>query len=83
MEMTQRESVRVLIVADTQADVVILQRHFKNCHRYNVKNEYATNMQNLWDKLSEEQFDLIFLDNRLTGGITALDVLRDFQRVLA
>jgi len=79
LEITQKESVRVLIVADTQAEVVILQRHFKNCHRYNVKNEYATDMQNLWDKLSDEQFDLVFLENRLAGGITALDVLRDFQ----
>jgi len=69
----------VLIIDDNQDDVEILQWHLNHCYTYDIKSENAVDVHHLWGKLSDSRFDIIFLDNRLGGGVTARNVLMDFH----
>jgi len=73
------EDIQILIVDDNEADAVIVQRHLKRCRNYTVKSEYAADLDHALKKINSQHFDLIFLDNRLDGGITAKEVLEAFR----
>lgn len=77
--MTEKELIRVLVIDDDQEDAMILQRYLGNFHECTVETAYADSPEPALEKLGNECFDLILLDNRLSSGITASEVLTDFK----
>ena len=78
--MEKRENIRILIIDDDREDALIIQRHLEKFSGCTVETEYAENPQHALEKLAGARFDLIILDNRLGSGVTALDVLEDYNR---
>ena len=74
-QMIQEKVIRALIIEDCQSDAMILQRCLTQCQGETVETEHASDLQQALEVLADRQFDLIFLDNSLGGGITAKDVL--------
>ena len=75
----QEPLVHALIIDDSRDDARILQRHLSRCRRVMVETGYAADLQQALAKLAGEAVDIIFLDNRLGGGVTARDVLESFR----
>lgn len=78
--MEQEKVVQALIIDDNRADAIILERYLGRCRGHRVKTGYAADLHQSLEKLAGEHFDLIFLDNRLGGGVTARSVLESFRK---
>ncbi|MHC4216190.1 MAG: response regulator, partial [Planctomycetota bacterium] len=78
--MEIKEIIRVLIVDDDSEDAMIIQRYMEQFTGYMVETEHAENPHSALEKIADTDFDLIILDNRLGLGVTALDVLEDYNR---
>ncbi len=79
LQAEELKKIRVLIIDDDQGDAEILQRYLSRCRRPTVKSEYAEDLPQALEKLADRHFGLVFLDNRLGGGITARHVLESFH----
>ena len=80
LEADQEKSIRALIIDDDQEDAEILQRHLSRYRGGLIKSEYAADLHQALEKLSGKHFDSILLDNRLSGGITAREVLEALRK---
>jgi len=76
--MGAKKNIRILIIDDDREDAMILQRYLNQCQRYAVESKYAEDIHQARQMLAETSLDLIFLDNRLSGGMTAEKILRAF-----
>jgi PAS domain S-box-containing protein len=74
------ENIRLLIIDDDREDALILQRYLGSFHSYAVKSEYTENLNSALDKLRGGNFDLVLLDNKLSSGLTAAEVLKAFEQ---
>ncbi|MBW8039353.1 MAG: response regulator [Planctomycetes bacterium] len=74
------KNIQILIIDDDQLDAKALQRHLSRCQRHTIKSEYAADLDQALEKLSCRHFDLVFLDNRLGGGMTAREVVEKFHK---
>ena len=70
-----KEVIRILIIDDDAEDAMIMKRRLRKVDRYTVETEHAEDQGTALSRLEEKQFDLIFLDNKLGGGITGGEIL--------
>ncbi len=78
--MSEKKTIRILIIDDDHVDATIIKRHLKHCNTGEIETEYASDLDQGLEKLAASRFDLIFLDNRLDGGVTARDVFERFAQ---
>lgn len=76
--MRQEEDIKVLIIDDDEEDAELLQLYLGRCQRVAINSEQAADLNHTLAKLGEGHFDVILLDNRLGGGITARQALESF-----
>ncbi len=74
-----KEVIRILLIDDDQEDAMILKRRLSKVGRYTIETEHAEDLNEALSRLNENQFDLIFLDNKLGGGITGGEILEAFD----
>ena len=77
---TKTKVIRLLIIDDDREDIEILQRYLSRLSNYTVEAEYVDAPEPALDKLCNQDFDLVLLDNGLGCGIMAVDVLSDFKQ---
>ena len=77
--MGQEEDIKVLIIDDDEEDAVLLGLYLGRCRGATIDGEQASDLNRALAKLAEEHFDVILLDNRLSGGMTAQQVLESFR----
>lgn len=77
---TKTKVIRLLIIDDDREDIEILQRYLSRLSNYTVEAEYVDAPEPALDKLCNQDFDLVLLDNGLGCGIMAVDVLRISNR---
>ena len=75
----EKDTIRILLIDDDYEDAMILQRRLSNLGQYSVESEHAEDLSSAMEKLYSDHFDLIFLDNRLGGGMTAKDIIENFN----
>ncbi|MHC4365341.1 MAG: CBS domain-containing protein [Planctomycetota bacterium] len=80
LQAEEERNIHILIIEDDQEDAKILQRHLSHCRRGGIKSEHALDWAQTLEKLNCRHFDLIFLDNRLSDGKTAQDVLENLRK---
>jgi PAS domain S-box-containing protein len=80
LQAEEERNIHILIIEDDQEDAKILQRHLSRCRRGGIKSEHALDWAQTLEKLNCRHFDLIFLDNRLSDGKTAQDVLENLRK---
>jgi len=74
--MTGEQELRILLIEDDAEDAVIFRRHADASTAYRIEVDHVTEAEQAWRRLSEEEYDLIFLDQRLGESSTGLDVLQ-------
>ena len=65
--MADRISLRVLLVEDDVADARMFGRHAAASAAYSIEIDLAGDAEATRRRLSEREYDLVFLDNRLGG----------------
>ena len=73
--MTGEQELRILLIEDDAEDAAIFRRHADASTTYRSEVDHVTEAEQAWRRLSEETYDLIFLDQRLGESSTGLDVL--------
>jgi len=77
--MAPQKDIHILIVDDSKDDTLIVQRLLTRHIGHHIKTDCAENLKSVLDKLAERNFAAVLLDNRLGAGITAKDVLENFN----
>lgn len=78
--MSERNILQILIIDDDREDAAILQRHLSRFKEYTAKAKLAENLDQAVKLLAEQHFDIVFMDNRLGSGMTAKQVLEEFNK---
>ncbi len=74
--MTGEQELRILLIEDDAEDAAIFRRHADVSTVYRIEVDHVIDAEQAWRRLSEEGYDLIFLDQRLGESSTGLDVLQ-------
>jgi len=78
--MSERNVLRILIIDDDREDAAILQRYLSRFKEYTAKAKLAENLDQTVKLLAEQHFDIVFMDNTLGSGMTAKQVLEEFNK---
>lgn len=77
--MAEKRYVKALAV-DSDAEIVItLQRYFRNFEEHIIETEYVSTITGAIEKIAAGDIDLCILDNKLSSGIMAGEVLKNFS----
>lgn len=74
--MSERQNIRALLVEDDQEDAAIFRRYADRLGDYEVSLVRAATVQEAREDFDGEQFDLIFIDLRLEGAGSGIDLLK-------
>lgn len=74
--MSEQTALRVLLVEDEPQDAEIFRRYAADSTLYRNEVDHVTTGEEAMRRLSESDYDLVFLDHRLGGAETGLGVLK-------
>ncbi|MDK1032604.1 MAG: PAS domain-containing protein, partial [Planctomycetia bacterium] len=77
--MEDRQAICVLVVEDDPEDAMILRRHLGRVATFCVSVERILDWEGSKGADNFQRYDVIFLDYRLSGGVTGLDALREIR----
>ncbi|MBU0735231.1 MAG: response regulator, partial [Proteobacteria bacterium] len=75
----QDQSLRVLLVEDDPEDVTIFRRYAQCSTNYCFQVDHIDKPDMMESFLSQQDYDLVFLDQRLGGAITGLELLKQIK----
>ncbi|MBL7102661.1 MAG: PAS domain S-box protein [Desulfobacteraceae bacterium] len=75
----QDRSLRVLLVEDDPEDMTIFRRYAQCSTNYCFQVDHADMPDMMESFLSQHDYDLVFLDQRLGGAITGLELLKQIK----
>ena len=74
--MDQKSPLRLLLLEDDPEDLAVFRRHAAVSELYSIDVDHAAMSEDLFHRLSEREYDVIFIDQRLNEAETGLDVLK-------
>jgi len=74
--MSEAQNIRALLVEDDEEDAAIFCRYVRRLREQEVYVEHVASEDEGWTRLSDEQFDLIFIDLNLGIGGSGINLLR-------
>ncbi len=77
--MGRQPSLHILLIEDDVDDAVIFSRHAGASTRYRFQVAHAVSDGEARRRLSEGKYEIIFLDYRLGGGVTGLEILQKLR----
>ena len=80
--MSEETDLRILLVEDDRADAQIFCRYAADSKLYRIDVDHVTTSEQALDRLSEGQYDLLFLDQRLGEAVTGLDILKRIRAAM-
>ena len=77
--MAEKTVLRILLLEDDPDHAEIFRRYAARSERYRIKVTHVTTPEQALHQLSEGQYDVLFIDQRLGEAVTGLDVLKQIR----
>ncbi len=74
--MREEIALRILLIEDDPEDAKIFGRYAAESELYRIAVDHAITCEDALHRLREQEYALVFLDQRLGGPVTGLDILK-------